>query len=364
VSNGSTGGIRYQFSNTGEKIYYGLVQTSLGNQDLGWESTDAYNIGIESAWLKNRLFADVDFYVSKTHDQIFKRTIPIMTGFSSITTSMGQVNNTGIEVTLRSLNISRPDLSWMTTLTFWKNKNKLVKLYGEDLDGDGKEDDDIANSLFIGKSLGAIYGYKQIGIVQEDDVEYMKLTGATPGTPKYADLDGVPGISGDDRTILGYGKENFRLSMGNTLQYKNFELYVLVSGVFGGNNHYLKSNPRAFLTSGTGMYKDNMQYKPYWTPENPSNVYPSAQFAGDGRFLGLQSRAFVRIQDLSLSYTFDAPWVKSANINMLKVFLAAKNLATFTDWDGFDPETGIRFRDGADKLPLASSYSLGLNISF
>src|SRR5690606_19776611 len=102
-----------------------------------------------------------------TTDQIFSRNIPVMTGFKTMMTSMGQVNNTGIEATVRTVNVSKPDLTWSTTLTFWKNFNKLVSLYGDDLDGDGREDDDIANSLFIGKSLGAIYGYDQIGIVQE-----------------------------------------------------------------------------------------------------------------------------------------------------------------------------------------------------
>lgn len=362
VANGSTSNIRYEFSNTGEEIYYGLIQNSLGNQELGWESTNAWNVGFESTWLNNRLFVDMDVYISKTYDQIFKRTIPIMTGFQTIITSMGQVNNNGVELTVRSININEKDWNWSTSVTFWKNNNKLVKLYGEDLNKDGKEDDDIANSLFIGKSLGAIYGYKQIGIVQEDDTEYIKSTGSTPGSPKYEDIDGIPGISSDDRTILGYNKENFRLNMGNTIRYKNLELYVLITGIFGGNNHYLKSNPRAFMTGGTGVYVDNMPSKPYWTPENKSNVYPSAPFSGDGRYLGLQSRAFVRLQDISLSYTFNSSWIDSAKINSLKIFFAAKNIATLTNWKGLDPEAGIGYLD--NKYPVTSTYSLGVNISF
>lgn len=88
--------------------------------------------------------------------------------------------------------------------------------------------------MFIGKPLGAIYGYVQDGIVQEDDIEYMELTGAKPGYPKYKDLDGKPGITADDRTILGYTKPNFSLNMGNELNFKNFNLYMMVVGVFGG----------------------------------------------------------------------------------------------------------------------------------
>ncbi len=362
IANGSTGGYRYEFSDNEGAIYYGMIQSTLGNYDLGWESTEALNAGFESAWLKNRLFVDVDAYFSKTTDQIFERNIPVMTGFKTIMTSMGQVNNVGVEATIRALLIEQNDWRWMSSVTYWKNNNKLVKLYGEDNDGDGKEDDDVSNSLFIGKSLKAIYGYEQDGIVQEGDTEYIALTGTNPGDPKYKDLDGIDGITSEDRKILGYEKENFRLNMSNNVSYKDFELYVLVTGVFGGNDHYLKSNKVAYMTAGTGRANDNMTSKPYWTPENKSNVFPSASFAGDGRYQGLQSRGFVRVQDISLSYTFHQRWVKSANLNSLKVFFAAKNLITFTNWDGGDPETGALYL--ANTYPVVTTYSLGASISF
>lgn len=362
VANGASGGYRYEFSNAQGKISYGLIQSTLGNYDLGWESTEQWNTGFESAWLKNRLFADVDVYFSKTTDQIFTRNIPVMTGFKTITTSMGQVNNKGVELTLRSVNVQQSDLTWTSSLTFWKNWNKLVNLYGEDLDGDGKEDDDIASSLFVGKSLGAIYGYVQDGIVQTGDTEYIALTGAQPGAPKYKSIDGEDGITADDRKILGYTKENFRLNLGNSVSYKNFEFYALVTGVFGGNGYYLQNNTQAYMTSGTGRFNDNMTSKPYWTSQNPSNEYPSAIFAGDGRFRGLQSRGFVRLQDVSISYSFRQQWVKEANISSLRVFVAAKNVATITKWDGDDPETGATYL--SNTFPVVSIYSLGVNISF
>jgi len=362
VANGSSGGIRYEFSDKPGIINYGLIQSTLGNQSLGWESTESWNTGFESAWLKNRLFVDLDLYFSKTTDQIFSRTIPVMTGFKTVYASMGQINNTGIELTVRSLNIKRNDLTWSTQVTFWKNNNKLKKLYGEDNNGDGVEDDDIASSLFIGKSLGAIYGYKQDGIVQEDDTEYIALTGAAPGAPKYADTDGVDGITSEDRVILGYSKENFRLNMSNIVTYKNFEFYALLTGIFGGNDHYLQNNTQAYLTSGTGLFNANMTYKPYWTPENKSNVYPSATFAGDGRYRGLQSRGFVRLQDVTISYTFDQQWVKETGINSLKVFFAAKNVFTITNWDGGDPETGATYM--SNTFPVLSTYSIGATVSF
>jgi len=136
----------------------------------------------------------------------------------------------------------------------------------------------------------------------------------------------------------------------------------MIAGTFGGNGYYLKSNTAAYMTSGTGRFNDNMTSKPYWTPENKSNVYPSAYFSGDGRYQALQSRGFVRIQDVSLSYTFDQAWVKASKINSLKVFFSAKNLATFTDWFGGDPEVGTPVRENT--FPVPSTYSIGANISF
>ncbi|HMR82415.1 MAG TPA: SusC/RagA family TonB-linked outer membrane protein [Niabella sp.] len=361
VANGPSGGLRYEFSNTPGRIFYGLIQSALGNANLGWETTESWNTGFEAALLKNRLFVDLDLYTSKTTDQIFVREIPVMTGFKTIRASMGEVDNKGIELTIRSVNVQKSDFSWSSMITFWKNRNKLVRLYGEDKDGDGKEDDDIANSLFIGKSLSAIYGYEQIGIVQESDTEYMRLTGAEPGSPMYKDLDNVDGISAADRKILGFGKENFRLNLGNTLTYKNFELYALITGIFGGNGFYQKSNTAAYLTR-TDRFNDNMTSKSYWTPENKSNTYPSAYYSADGRFLGLQSRGFVRIQDLSLSYSFNQPWVRNQHISSLRVFLSARNIATFTKWEGGDPETGVTVRENT--FPVPSIYSAGISIRF
>jgi len=361
VNNGSTGGVRYEFSNS-SNVLYGVTAGALGNASLGWESTASWNTGFESSWLRDRIYLDVDFYIQRTTDQIFNRTIPVMTGFTEMKSSMGEIGNTGLEITLRTINIERQDFNWMTNITFWTNHNKLIHLYGDDIDGDGKEDDDIANSRFIGKSLGAIFGYEQIGIVQEEDVEYMKATGATPGLPKYKDQTGDGQIDADDRIILGYSTPRFKLNMSNTVNYKNWQFYAMIAGVFGGGGWYQSSNTMAYLTSGTGLFNSNSIEHPWWTAENRSNVYPDPTFSGDGRFLGLQDRSFVRLQDITLSYTFREQWTKDLNISSLKLFLSGKNLLTVTGWEGGDPEVGIGVRSGT--YPVISSFTLGANISF
>ncbi len=362
VLNSSAGDARYEFSDAQGTIKYGLVQNTLGNSSLGWEKTTATNIGFESNWLRNRLFVDMNYYFTKTTDQIFLRTIPIMTGFQTQLSSLGQVDNKGLEITVRTINIQQKNITWSSTVSFWQNRNKLAHLYREDKNNDGLEDDDIANGFFIGKSLTAIYGYKQDGIVQTGDAAYITMTGAAPGAPKYIDINKDGKIDANDRSVLGYNKENFRLSLSNTVRYKSLELYVMVSGIFGGKGFYQRSNTAAYMTSGTGRFNDNTISKPYWTPDNASNEYPSAYFSGDSRFLGLQSQGFVRIQDVSLSWAINSEWMKNNHVNGVKLFASARNLATFTKWVGGDPETGTTVQSNI--LPVATSYSVGANFSF
>lgn len=362
VHTGAAGGIFYTFGNTGQPVY-GIRQAVIGNAALGWETTEAWNMGFESAWLNSRLFVDLDVYLSRTYDQIFTRTIPVMTGFTNMKSSMGEVRNKGAEMTVRSVNVQTKDLSWNTSVTFWLNRNKLKHLYGEDLDGDGREDDDLGNSLFIGNSIHSFYGYKQNGIVQESDTEYMKANGVQAGTPKYTDMDGNGIITIDDRSIVGSKDPRFKLSMSNTVTWKNWELYVMLTGTFGGKEYFMESNKPAFMAGGRGdFFQSNNIYIPYWTKENPSNKYPAAWFLGDDYFLGLQSRAYVRLQDITLSYSFRQSCIKQIGIDNLRVFFTGKNLATITGWKGGDPELGNNILSGT--WPVATTLSIGANISF
>lgn len=362
VANGQSGEIYYSFDNSG-KPSYGINQITIGNSDLGWETTEAWNMGFESTWLNSRLFVDLDVYFSKTYDQIFNRTIPVMNGFSSMLSSMGEVKNRGMELTVRSVNVHSKDFNWSTGMTFWLNRDKLVHLYGEDLDGDGKEDDDIGNNLFIGESIHSLFGYEQDGIVQTSDVEYMKANGVSAGFPKYVDKyqDGV--INEKDRAIIGNTSPNFKLNLSNTLSYKNWELYVMIAGVFGNGRYFQKANGNAYIACGDRKwFASNGLHVPFWTESNPNNKYPAATFTGDNYFLGLQNRTYVRLQDVTLSYAFDQPWVKKARINNLKLFLTGKNLATITGWKGGDPESGSTVL--SDDYPIMTNISFGLNFSF
>lgn len=351
---GKSGGYTYYFDG---KAYYAQSLATLGNPMLGWETTTSWNYGVESDLFKGRLHFEIDAYTANTTDQIFQRDIPSMsTGITKQSSTMGKVGNWGIEASLTSTNIRTKNFMWTTNMQFTINRNKLKELYG-----DGK--DDITNQLFLGKSLGAIYGYKWIGVVQESDTQYMQANGALPGDPMYANLDGSADgkIGPDDKTILGYNKESFRLSMSNTFTYKNWSLYFMLNGVFSGGGYGQAQNNMAFGSQDGSMDYLNSNDHPYWTPQNKSNTYLRPGYdVTNGNFIGLQSYGFVRLQDVNLSYNVKSNWMKKAGIAGLMVYVSGNNLLCFAPgWDFSDPE--VR---SSRAQQLARTYTFGLNVRF
>ncbi|MCG9793123.1 SusC/RagA family TonB-linked outer membrane protein [Flavobacterium algicola] len=365
VSAGQPGNIRYAFGDNPSVSQYGISQDEIGNTELGWEETTSLNFGLHAAFLKDRIFLDADVYYSQTRDQIFNRLIPSTSGFSSILASLGQVDNRGVELSLRTTNVETKNFNWSSTLTYWNNRNKIVSLYGDDIDGDGVEDDDISNSLFIGKSLGAQYGYEYIGVVQESDTEYIATNGAQAGDPMFRDLDGEAGITGNDRKILGYNVPRFRMGFSNTFTYKNLSLYMLLNGTFGGGseNYFIGANARSNSYQNRYDFND-IENGDWWTPENQSTTNLRPDF-NDSRYSGYQSRSFVRLQNVNLTYKFGKDVLERFNIGIrsLSIYASADNPVVFTNWfGGGDPEKGIAALNGT--LPVMSSYTFGINISF
>lgn len=347
---GKSGGLVAYF---GGAPTYGEAMTTLGNPELGWETTTSWNFGFESDFLNRMMHLEVDAYTAKTTDQIFNRTIPVMgAGITNQSATMGQVNNWGIEASLRGQIIKTSDIDWSATLNYTINRNKLVELYG-----DGK--DDIVNNLFLGHSLGAIYGYVWDGVVQESDVEYMAANGLTPGDIKNKDLDGDGVITPNDRTILGYDKENFRMSLLTTFRWKNLTVYALFNGIFSGNGYGMAVNNGAYLSYTENMMYLNTVNHPYWTPENKSNIYPKAWNAA-GSLTALQPYGFVRLQDLNISYSLGKRFLKKTGIQNVQLFVSGQNLFFIAPgWQYSDPE--VR---SFQSQQLRRTYTFGVNLRF
>ena len=338
--------------------------SSMANNQLGWETTTGINIGADFSILNSRLFGNVEYYNNKTENILYPIQLPTMTGFSSINTNIGEVANHGIEFTLNGQVVNSSDFKWEASVNFSRNRNEIVSILGFDNDQDGKEDDLVANRLFIGEPQQVIYDYEITGMWQLADRDADVIpSGFFPGTYKIADLNGDGAFSSaDDKKILGYSDPAYRVGFSNNISYKRFKLYVFINSIQGGKDYY-------YGVDGPFVYKkDQLSYSnvpkgawDYWMPENPDARFrrldTPSQYAPD-RYA---QRNFIRLQDVSLSYTFEKSLLSKYDIGSLKVYVSGKNLATITKWRGWDPETGRGFSTGR---PLLANYTFGLNVEF
>lgn len=351
IAMGQSGGYTGYFG--GEPIF-GEAMTRLANPNLGWETTLSWNGGFEVDLFQRKLHWELDAYKSKTTDQIFSRTIPVMTaGLTTQQSTMGRVDNWGIESSIRLNIIQKRDINWDVNLNFTMNRNKLVELYG------GDEEDDIVNLRFFGKPLNPIYGYHNIGIVQSTDTEYIAANGVTPGDVMNEDLNGDGKIDPEDRKILGYNQEAFRASLSSTFTWKKLSVYMMFNGSFSAGMYGKAVNNPAFLSYSEGMMYLNSVAHPYWTEENPSTVYPKA-YNVQGNPTYVANYGFVRLQDLNISYNLSNNWFKKMGISSASVYVAGGNLFFIAPgWKYSDPEVRNPYSQ-----QLRRTYTFGVNVRF
>jgi TonB-dependent starch-binding outer membrane protein SusC len=341
---------------------------SLGNNDLGWETTIGSNFAIDFEILKSRITGTMEYYQNKTNDILYSIVIPRITGFNDIATNIAEVSNHGIELSINANIIDNSNFSWNASLNYSRVRNKINSIIGADNDEDGVEDDLTAAGLFIGEPQNVIYDYEVSGMWQLADQENGTIwNGFMPGTYKLTDVNGDGEISLlDDRKILGYQDPSYRVGLANTLRYKNFSLYVFFNSIQGGKNYYL-GNDTPHKTTYWGK-RDQLSYISvpsgawdYWMPENPNAKYRRLDNPSSYGGSPYTQRSFIRLQDVSLSYALPKDLLDKLNIKGFSLSLAGKNLATWTKWIGSDPETGVGFEPG---LPLLTSISLGMNVQF
>ena len=349
------GTLRYVFGDGGASTV-ALQPTSMPNPMLGWETSQSYNIGIDFNMLGSRLSGSIDIYKTKTTDLLLEVSVPNMSGYDVFMTNIGETENKGLEISLQSENIKTADFKWNTSLNFSTNKNKIVHLTGEDLNGDGKEDDDIGKSRFIGHSMGSHYNYVFDGIWQEGD-DFSIDASAKPGDIKFKDVDGNGTIGPEDRVVLHNNRPKFMLSMNNTLQYKGLSLSFMLDLRYGGYSG------NSWLNPGTQYYnRCNQLDVPYWTPENPINTSPGVGYSNPRGYGFYEKLTYLRFQDLTVGYDIPKSFIEKAGIGNAKVYISGKNLATWTGWSGYDPEHASGGR-AASNGPLIKSWIIGLQIS-
>ncbi|MFO7657423.1 MAG: SusC/RagA family TonB-linked outer membrane protein, partial [Bacteroidales bacterium] len=355
--------------NTGSPIALIPVFEVMGNENIRWESTKSFNVGLDFSILSNRISGSVDLYQKTTTDQLVKRAIPPTNAYPFTYDNVGEVSNKGIELTLTTENVNTSKFSWNTLFSFAYNKNEIVHLFG-DIDGDGIEDDAPLNGWFIGEHIDAFYDYEFDGIYQENDTS--AISRYLAGDIRLKDNSGNDTIGGNDRAIVGHGRHpDFSFTLNNTFRYRNFSLFISMNSMLGWVAPF-----DLVYSHGVDRPMNSMMVD-YWTPENKSNTYPSLIYTNPRDNHYYISRNFLRIKNVAISYDLNRPNIPVlSKFSALRVTLSVKNLFTFTKWLGPDPENagldpagnvddGITSNKGSDRLfPMPRIYSVGINMSF
>lgn len=301
---------------------------------------------------------------------MFSLPLPAISGKSSIVSNIGEIQNRGIEVALNSVNIKKQNFSWESDFVFSLNRNKVVTILGQDNNGDGKEDDLISAGYFIGKPLGTIYDYKVTGMYQQANKDNGTImTGMRPGDYILEDVADANGTkdgkitSDKDRQFLGNSNPNFRWSLTNTFNYKEFSLLVYVYSIWGGNGYFLSGSNTPYNDGYSGNGAINHPVYDYWTPTNTGAMFPRLDYSR-AAYRGIKyfDRSFIKLQKVALSYDF-TKMVKPLGIYGLSCSLSADNLFTYAPhWVGLDPETNSGLT--ASSIPSIRTYLFSVTVNF
>ncbi len=362
--------------------YKYLMIDRMANPNLRWEKSAAWNIGLDFGFLNNRISGSVEYYNTRTNDMIMSQRLPGFSGFGSITTNLGMVVNSGIELSLSTRNIIRDNFEWTSSLGFSYNKNTIKHLYGEyeaitDAAGNitgWKEMDDITNKWFIGQPISTIWNYEVTGIWQKEEAEEAKKYGQIPGDPKVANhytaddgAEGKPTYNDNDKVFLGQSTAPFHWSIRNDfVLFKDitfsFNLYSYM-GHKSLEGYYLNNDD----DGGRFTYGlRNFPAKEYWTLDNPTNEYGRIDAQGPTGASSpgkLYKRGFVRLDNITLGYNLPRKWTQVVQIERAKVYASVRNVGAWSDraWVYGDPEAYSD--DGIVRLSQRV-YTFGLNLTF
>lgn len=355
LSNLSDGGkmAYYKYGSSDQTILNALSISRLANPNLEWEKTSAVNVGLDFSVLGQRLSGSIEWYHKITKDMIMAQRLPNFTGFSSITTNLGEVTNSGIEITLNSKNIDTPNFKWNTSAGFSYNKNRIKHLY-YDYDENGNERSDTSNGWYINKPIGEIWYWQVDGIWQADEAAEAAKVNQKPGDPKvrnvYTDDDKInedgtrtPVYNDNDKVYLGTTNPPIYWNLRNDFTFlKNFTFSFSMYSYMGhkslSGNYLNGDNSGSMFTQTCNTYK-----KEYWTPDNPTNKYARLNAVGPSGCTGvnkLYNRSFVRLDNITIGYTIPQEITRKAGIERVHLTAGVNNVMTIDSWEYGDPETG------------------------
>jgi len=392
ISYGETGNDRlsgsYPWLSTLSKNYYnfGTVDARVlsyapggfSNANLGWEKNKQFDAGLDIGFFDDRLSLNMDVY-ERNSNTIISASIPTING--KATTSMqniGNVRNRGLEITFNSKNFIGL-FKWQTDFNISFNRNKITALNGE-AKYFGAANSYIRN--YLNRPMADIYAYRIVGTFNnaQDLLDYPKFGTQGIGDLRYDDVSGPAGIpdgkiDANDMTLIGNAQPDFVFGITNSMQYKNFELNILLDGSYGG--YVVNQFDRAIslnrqlenttLRAAANRWQSEEKPGDGRTPRAGSK-YLSTNITTNDRYVFETS--FIRIRNISLGYVLPKSILQKIRVQSLRVFVTVTNLHTFTNYPGWNPEGNTNgdnaTSNGYDlgSYPVSRNSSIGISLGF
>ncbi len=384
----NSGGYSYNNGSPGK----GASITSIGNPLLEWESTAQTDAGIDIGFFKERIALTVDVYKKVTDNLLLLADLPLTTGVSSAYKNVGKMKNEGLEISLNTINVKTKQFSWSSNFNISFNRNEVLSL-AENQNALARRVrfDDGFSGVYshisvVGEPIGQLFGLVWDGLYQVQDfdvsgtgVYVLKANEATngntraviqPGHMKYKDLNGDGIININDYTIIGRGLPVHTGGFSNNFTYKGFDLNVLFQWSYG--NDLINANRLVF--EGGSSRRNLNQFATYadrWSFDNQDSLIPRVGGQGPNHYSSriVEDGSYLRLKTVSLGYNIPAAFAKELGIRSLRIYSAAQNLITWTNYSGPDPEVSVGFSNltqGFDyaAYPRARTITFGLNVSF
>ncbi len=329
-----------------------LALSQLGNDLLTWEESETFNIGLDATLFNGRLITTVDFWRKNSNALLFNTPLPTDSGFGSITRNTGEVRNQGIDLDIQTVNVVAGKFQWSTSFNVTFLENELLSLY------DGL--DRIGNSLIVGRPISFFYTNEYAGINPANGRQLF-----TDPENGYTYLAGQSTLEYRGSALpSSYG------GLGNTFTYGPLSLEVFFQYPFGNLAYNFDLANLGNWGTGTGnLTVDQLDYwtepgdvkivgKPYEGGQEPGGSAlntTSTRFLSDG--------GYVRLKQVTLNYTLGGAAASKIGMSAASIFVQGLNLATFTKYNGIDPEVNS-IGNTFGSYPNAKQITAGINLNF
>lgn len=373
----------------------GATPTRLGNEDLKWETTTQYNLGLDISLFDKKIDFTTDIYRKITSDLLLNAALPLASGYPNIFRNIGKVQNEGLEFSVTTDNVNTKNFKWSSNINIAFNQNKVLALTdNQESQLNSATIRPLSNNPVtitkLDNPIALFYGYIWDGVYQYTDFDKLpngqyvlksnvsasvnSRVATQPGDVKYRDINGDGVVNINDNTVIGNPNPKHIGGFSNNFSYKNFDLNIFFQWSYG--NDIVNMNRVIF--EGGGEFPNNLnQYATVaerWSPDNPSNTMHKFTASSNLQTNLFSTRvvedgSFLRLKTVSLGYSLPNELLKKLKIRTFRIYASAQNLITWTKYSGYDPEVSVinsALTPGIDlsAYPRARTLTVGLNLSF